>query len=80
MRFNCGPSQNERARRALEEEDLIKAGKHPRQQWRPFFALWPVRVGENDCRWLETVEMRERRFLGYHCAHYWVAEYRLPRP
>jgi hypothetical protein len=80
MRFSCGPSPNERARRALEEEDRIKAGLHPRQQWQPFFALWPVRVGENDCRWLEMVEIRERRVYGCYGDDYWEAEYRLPKP
>lgn len=27
-------------------------------QWHPVFAWLPIRVGENDCRWLETVERK----------------------
>lgn len=26
--------------------------------WHPVFAWWPIRVGENDCRWLEIVERK----------------------
>lgn len=28
------------------------------QAWHPWFAWWPVRVGPNDCRWLEQVARR----------------------
>jgi hypothetical protein len=31
--------------------------------WHRVFAWWPIRVGENDCRWLETVE-RQYRWRG----------------
>lgn len=31
--------------------------------WCSWFAWYPVKVGDNDCRWLETVE---RRRVEYH--------------
>ena len=41
MRINCGPTKSEK-RAALKE-------------WHLWFAWRPVRVGSNDCRWLEMV-------------------------
>ena len=41
MKFNCGPTAEERIRR--------KCVYH---RW---FAWRPVRIGANDCRWLEFV-------------------------
>jgi hypothetical protein len=44
MKFNCGPTPQE---------------KHEaKQDWHPWFAWCPVRVGSGDCRWLETVERK----------------------
>lgn len=47
-----------------------------RMQWHRWFAWYPVRVGENECRWLEYVE---RRGIDYHCdetGSWWDDEYR----
>lgn len=41
MKFRCGESR----------KDYIKR----MGQWHRWFAWYPVRVGENDCRWLEFV-------------------------
>lgn len=49
MRFNCGLSYEASRQRARE----YWCG-----QWTPWFAWYPVRVGECDCRWLETVERK----------------------
>lgn len=44
MKFNCGPSFAERHNR--------------KQQWHKWFAWRPIRLNENDCRWLEYVERK----------------------
>ncbi len=44
--MDCGPSPETRVKRL--------------QQWHKFFAIWPRRVGEHDCRFLETIERRGR--------------------
>ena len=65
MKFNCGPSWEER-----------KAAKIAyKEEWHPWFAWFPVRVGDRDCRWLETVERKGRFFCGYE-GTYWIYEYR----
>jgi len=62
MRFNCGPSPEERKRRREEAEkhyrEIEAAYQASLWQWHDWFAWRPVRVGENDCRWLETVGRR----------------------
>lgn len=52
MRFNCGP--NRYTRQVLKEQKM--------QAWHRYFCWLPVRLAENDCRWLETVE---RKFGGW---------------
>lgn len=44
MRFNCGESWDDYFERV--------------ENWHPWFAWRPVRVGSHDCRWLETVERK----------------------
>lgn len=41
MKFDCGDSKQVKNRK--------------KRQWHQWFAWHPVRVGERDCRWLETV-------------------------
>lgn len=55
MKFNCGPSPE--AKRALKLEAENKEQLRL-TNWHSFFALWPRRVGENDCRFLEQIERR----------------------
>lgn len=50
MKFNCGKKRD-----WLKDYD---AAVDYWRQWRPWFAWRPVRVGDDDCRWLETVERR----------------------
>lgn len=59
MKINCGPTWDVKLKML--------------QQWHPWFAWRPVRVGENDCRWLEYVERREFS-ESYH--EDWMWEYR----
>lgn len=61
MRFNCGPTWQERT--AL------------RECWHRWFAWYPVRVGTRDCRWLETIERRGKYWAFYGGAG-WDWEYR----
>lgn len=58
MKINCGMSYRAK---------LIYWSK-----WHRFFAIWPRRVGEYDCRWLEFIERRDKTHYGY--MHNW--EYR----
>lgn len=53
MRLNCGPTK-EQAHAALTLRLC---------NWHRCFAWLPVRVGPNDCRWLEVVE-RKYAFVG----------------
>lgn len=51
MRFNCGPSYSVRMARL--------------RQWHTWFAWYPVRVEEGDCRWLEFIERRDVRGMSF---------------
>ena len=62
MKFNCG--------------DSFKKKCEKLENWHGWFAWRPVRVGENDCRWLETVQRK-----GTHCwtgwpGSFWQWEYK----
>lgn len=63
MRFNCGPTWDERLAVL--------------QQWHPFFTLIPRRVGPRDCRWLETIE-RKGAYHNFGLDSWWSFEYRAP--
>lgn len=65
MKLNCGPSRTERV---FAKFARLKA-------WHPWFAWHPVRVGNRDCRWLETVE-RKGQFFGGYGGDFWEWEYR----
>lgn len=64
MRFNCGPSR--------EEKILAK------EEWHQWFAWRPVRVASGDCRWLETVERKGRYLFGMIVFSPWSWQYRIP--
>jgi hypothetical protein len=55
VKFNCGPSAEQKVKnlRKEYEERAENAAK-----WQPFFAWLPIRIGEDECRWLEVVERR----------------------
>lgn len=48
MKFDCGDTVEDRRIRA----------KRAKEQWHPWFAWRPVRIGAGDCRWLEYVERK----------------------
>ena len=45
MKFDCGKTFQERRNRL--------------RQWHKWFAWYPVKVEDHDCRWFEFVERRE---------------------
>lgn len=55
MKLECGLSPRTRTERRAA---YVKAEANRLMQWHSWFALLPVRIGDNDCRWLETVERR----------------------
>lgn len=55
MKFNCGLTRRAWAKM---HHALIS-------EWHSWFAWWPVRVGECDCRWLERVERRYKETVTY---------------
>lgn len=55
MKLNCGTTFEKRHRDELER---LEARLKKLKQWHDVFAFLPVRVGENECRWLETVQRR----------------------
>lgn len=61
MKISCGPSW----------ETKFKA-KH---EWHRWFAWHPVRIGDNNCRWLEFVG-RKGRFWDCMGHGGWIWEYR----
>lgn len=66
MRFRCG-----RWRRLWYE--FWKRRETNKEEWHKWFALYPVKVGFEDCRWLETVERRKinhRLEMGAVTMHY----------
>lgn len=61
MRLNCGLSPETKRDLKKDRED-----KKFREaiQWHKWFAWYPVQIGDNDCRWLETVERRSEPKIG----------------
>ena len=62
MKLNCGESAKAKVKR-LEE-------------WHSWFAWHPVRVGENDCRWLETVQRKGKLFWYGYPDCWWEWKYK----
>jgi hypothetical protein len=52
-----------------------KKSQDRRQTWHTWFAWYPVKIAENDCRWLEKVERRGTYEFDTHGA-YWHYEYK----
>ena len=62
MRIYCGPSKGVKQKARLIR---LQAIRDRVQRWRPWFAWRPVRLGEDDCRWMETIERRYRLAVVY---------------
>ena len=71
MKLNCGLPADERA--ALK----WKAKKAYLEQWHPFFALWPRRVGPTQCVWLEWIRRKGTWCEYQYHGAWWRYEYRL---
>jgi len=49
MKFTCNNKFNEKLKN--------------RENWHKWFAWYPVKVGEHDCRWLESVNRRFKIYV-----------------
>lgn len=67
MKFNCGPTRLEKRR----------ARHKYLTSWHPFFAIWPRRVGKDDCRMLEIIYRIGRYETSYTSddTPWWTWEY-----
>lgn len=60
MKLNCGPTQATKKQRA---EDILREwATRIVDEGEVVFAWFPIRLGDNDCRWLEKVK---RNVIGY---------------
>ena len=55
--------------------DYLKIKNDERTTWHIWFTWYPVRIGKNDCRWLENVERRGNLEFN-ESGKYWNYEYR----
>lgn len=66
MKLNCGLSWKDR----IDRFNLRMSVKHDimRRVWVKKFAMWPVRVGKTECRWLEYVQVNypEAKLYSYN--------------
>lgn len=62
MKFNCGPTSQEKHQ-----------AKH---EWHDIFALLPTRVGDRDCRWLEIIQRKGIYYNPRPGCAWWEWEYR----
>jgi hypothetical protein len=61
MKFNCGKSYSETHQKL--------------KNWHEWFAWYPVKVADNDCRWLEKVQ-RKGTFCNYGIDSTWFWDYK----
>jgi len=61
MKFNCGKSRKERIERL--------------EKWHRWFAWKPIKIGPQDCRWLEFVE-RKGHYACFYDGCWWNWVYR----
>ncbi len=51
MKFDCAKRKDKASARLQRRYDAAV-------QWHDHFCWWPVNLSYNDCRWLETVQVR----------------------
>lgn len=56
MKFKCGLTKSELAAREIQ----VQMRRISLCEWHKWFAWFPVKVDDGDCRWLEYVERRYR--------------------
>lgn len=71
MKFDCGVRYkplSEKELRALERYmaagDRWRAAHAHKAVWHRWFAWYPVRLTDHDCRWMEWVERRQEFYSG----------------
>jgi hypothetical protein len=62
MKLNCGETRQAKIKRL--------------EQWHDWFAWHPVRLGENHCRWLETIQRKGSLKWGEYPDEWWEWEYK----
>ena len=62
MQFDCGDGGKTRHERLTN--------------WHPWFAWYPVRLADHDCRWMERVERKGKFYCGVGGESWWEWEYR----
>lgn len=67
MKFDCGPTPGERR---FSKQAALRF-------WHPWFAWKPIRVGSNECYWLETIERKGTLFY-VRFEERWLWDYRCP--
>ena len=68
MKFDCGYLTD-------EERVELQSRSNPLEDWHPFLAIRPRVVAPHDCRWLEVIERRGRRWESIETAG-WAWTYR----
>ncbi|MGE3333661.1 MAG: hypothetical protein AB7I36_08460 [Rhodospirillaceae bacterium] len=67
MKFNCGPSPDEkRASRHIAKMTRLREKAEALRGWHRVFAWWPIRIAPGECRWLEYVERRIPRATAHY--------------
>lgn len=55
MKIECG--KRRRLKQEAEQRELEK-----KQEWHKFFAIYPRKVGVEDCRYMETIERKLMKY------------------
>lgn len=74
MKYNCDSWKERRQERGIfdssddayrEAAERTNRLRQMPAEWSRWFAVWPIKVGPRDCRWMEWVEWRVVKY-GYH--------------
>ena len=63
MKLDCGLAPWKQCE--LDRAQRLKDADIAEQTWVRYFTLFPTRIGDNDCRWLEWVERKPSFYYTY---------------
>lgn len=66
MKLSCGPDQDTRRQRRRQK------ARDYWLNWHRWFAWYPVRIKEGDCRWMEFVERKADRVGAFGMIFEWT--------